>query len=287
VSSDTLLDIPVTPDAGGRPLPLRTLVQVSRGMGPSYVSHKNITRVADLYADVAPGVPVGNVVAAIEQRLATLKELDLTPTEGRRGETAYAIGGKYAGRGYLLSASGEIHTMRSAFIQFAGGLFMAVILIYLVMVAQFRSFADPLLILGSVVLGFIGVALVLSATGTSLNIQSLMGTLMMMGIVVQYGVVLVDFANRRLASGMGIYEAIVEAARVRLRPIVMTSLVAALAVMPMAMGWGGSEADVALARAMIGGILGAGLLTLFVLPCLYISLKRPPKLAGEEFVHVS
>ncbi len=291
VSIDTLLDIPVTPDAGGAPLPLRTLVKVDRGMGPSYVSHKNITRVADIYADVAPGVPVGNVVAAVEERLASLEALALAPTESGRGESAYTIGGEYAGRGYLLSASGEVHTMRSAFTQFAGGLFMALILIYLLMVAQFRSFVDPLLILAGVVLGFIGVALVLFATGTSLNIQSLMGTLMMMGMVVQYGVVLIDFANQRLDAGMGVYASIVEAARVRLRPIVMTSLVAALAVLPMAMGLGGSEADMALARAMIGGVLGAGLLTLFVLPCLYVLMKRSLKSreegVEEHFAHAS
>jgi multidrug efflux pump subunit AcrB len=282
VSIDTLLDIPVTSAAGGSPVPLRTLVRVRRGVGPSYVAHKDITRVVDIYADAAPGVPVGDVVAAIEGRLRDLEQLQLTPTEGRAGETVHAIGGDYAGRGYLLSASGEVHTMRSAFAQFGSGFFMAVVLIYLLMVAQFRSFVDPLLILATVVLGFIGVAVILSGTSTSLNIQSLMGTLMMMGIVVQYGVVLIDFANRRLAAGASVHEAIVDAARVRLRPIVMTTLVAALAVMPMAMGLGGSEADTALARAMVGGVLGAGFLTLFVVPSLYVLVKRSRARRGES-----
>ena len=173
----------------------------------------------------------------------------------------------------------------------ACGLLIAVVLIYLVMVAQFRSFLDPLMILFSVPLGLIGVSLVLTLTGTSINIQSLIGIIMMTGIVLEYGIVLVDFANRGVEQGQTPADAVREASRVRVRPILMTSLTTVLAIFPMALGVGGGEATIPLARAIIGGVLSAAVLTMFVLPCLYVSMKRvpggvAPALATEEVVRV-
>jgi len=282
VSADTLLDIPVVPAGGGEPVPLRTVATVSRGSGPSFVSHRNITRVVDVYADVDPGSNIGKVVAAMERRLAANPTLGLSRVVNERGHVSFRISGDYEGRGYALTASGEVQTMRSSFAQFARGLVLAVILVYLVMVAQFRSFMDPLMILLTIPLGFIGVAVMLFATGTSLNIQSLMGIIMMVGIVVEYGIILVHFANDRVEDGKSPHDAVTEAARVRLRPILMTSLTTVLALSPMAVGFGGGEANVPLARAIIGGVLGATALTLFVLPCLYVLMKRPPKSRPEE-----
>jgi multidrug efflux pump subunit AcrB len=282
VSADTLLDIPLTPSGGGDSVPLRTVATVERGIGPSFVSHRNITRVVDVYADVAPGANLGQVVGAMEDALFESTELPLEPFLDERGNVSFQIGGDYAGRGYTMSASGEVQTMRSSFAQFARGFLLALVLIYLLLVAQLRSFIDPLMILLTVPLGFIGVAIVLFATGTSLNIQSLMGIIMMAGIVVEYGIILVHFANERVEQGQPIVDAVKEAARVRLRPILMTSLTTALALLPMALGIAGAEGNVPLARTIIGGVLGAMVLTLFVLPCLYVSMKRPPKPREED-----
>jgi multidrug efflux pump subunit AcrB len=277
VSADTLLDIPLTPSGGGETVPLRTVATIQRGTGPSFVSHRNITRVVDVYADVAPGANLGQVVSRMEEALFESAELALEPFVDERGNVSFQVGGEYAGRGYTLSASGEIQSMRTSFKQFARGFVLALVLIYLLLVAQLRSFIDPLMILLTVPLGFIGVSLVLFATGTSLNIQSLMGIIMMAGIVVEYGIILVHFANERVEQGQPIVEAVKEAARVRLRPILMTSMTTALALLPMALGIAGAEANMPLARTIIGGVLGAMVLTLFVLPCLYVWMKRPPK----------
>lgn len=282
VSAETLLDIPIAPAGGGKPVPLRTVATVSRGSGPSFVSHRNITRVVDVYADVEPGANIGEVVNAMEGRLASASSLGLSRIVDERGHVSFQVGGDYEGRGYALTASGEVQTMRTSFEQFARGLLLAVILVYLVMVAQFRSFIDPLMILLTIPLGFIGVAVMLFATATSLNIQSLMGIIMMVGIVVEYGIILVHFANDRVEHGAAPPEAVVEAARVRLRPIFMTSLTTVLALIPMAVGFGGGEANIPLARAIIGGVVGATVLTLFVLPCLYVLMKRPPRNRPEQ-----
>ncbi|MEE9383875.1 MAG: efflux RND transporter permease subunit [Nannocystaceae bacterium] len=273
VSIDTLLDIPISTGAG-QTVPLRTLATVERGTGPNFVSHRNITRVFDVYANVDGSRSVGEVMATIETTLEASASLALVRTE-ERGRQSYDIGGDYEGRGYTLSATGEVQTMHESFDQFQNGLLIAGLLVYLVMVAQFRSFTDPLMILLTVPLGFIGVALMLSFTGTTLNIQSFMGIVMMVGIVVEYGIVMLDFANREVRAGLSPHDAIVSAASVRLRPLLMTSLTTVLALAPMAAGFGGGEANIPLARTIVGGVLGAAVLTLFVLPCLYSIFKQP------------
>ena len=147
-------------------------------------------------------------------------------------------------------------------------------LVYLVIVGQFRSFVDPLIVMVTVPMGFIGVALILKATGTRLNIQSFMGIIMMIGIVVEYTIVLLDFANGRLEQGASVEQAIVDAALVRFRPILMTSMTTILALLPMAIGFAGGEADVPLARTIVGGVMAATLLPSFVVPSLYVLVKR-------------
>ena len=180
-------------------------------------------------------------------------------------------------KGVSFRMMGEVRSMRESFEQFSGGLLIASVLVYLVMVAQFRSFVDPLIVLLTVPLGFIGVVLMLFLTDTNLSIMAFMGIIMMVGIVVEYSIVLVDFANHHLEQHGSVKEAILEAAIVRLRPILMTSLTTWLALLPMAIGFGGSEANAPLARAIIGGVLGATLLSLLVVPCLYVIFKRQPK----------
>jgi multidrug efflux pump subunit AcrB len=154
------------------------------------------------------------------------------------------------------------------------------------MVAQFRSFLDPLIVLVTVPLGFVGVAMMMWFGLTRLNIQSFMGIIMMIGIVVEYTIVLLDFANHRMEEGATPEEAIVSAAVVRFRPILMTSVTTILALLPLAIGFAGGEADIPLARTIIGAVIAATLLPKFVVPCLYLLVKRqtPPRQRATDSV---
>jgi multidrug efflux pump subunit AcrB len=161
--------------------------------------------------------------------------------------------------------------MQESFKSLGFGLILAAILVYLVMVVQFRSLRDPLVVMIAVPLGLIGVLWILFLTGTYLNIQSLMGVIMMIGIVVSFSILMIDFANRLAAGDADRAGAIFEAATTRLRPILMTALSAILGLVPMAIAGG---ANIPLARAVIGGVLASTLLTLFVVPALYVTLGR-------------
>src|SRR5437868_1694734 len=143
------------------------------------------------------------------------------------------------------------------------------------MAAQFASWIDPLIMIVAAPLGLLGVAFTLWATGTSLNIQSCMGILMMVGISVSNSVLVVEFANRQRATGLDTLAAIVSAARIRLRPILMTTVATIVGLLPMALHLRpGDEMNVPLARAVVGGLAGSTLLTLFIVPVLYSLLKR-------------
>jgi multidrug efflux pump subunit AcrB len=294
-SLDSLKKIVVREDKDGTPVYLSDIAKFdTTRTGAAVINHRNITRVTDVFANIEPEYDLGGVVSAIEDRLVDHPELKLEPTRDSRSAasrypewlqgllakvglnrpTRYKIGGgDYAGM--TIEVQGEIRSMRDSFIDFSMGLVLATVLVYLVMVGQFRSFLDPMIVMVTVPLGFIGVALILKLTGTRLNIQSFMGIIMMIGIVVEYTIVLLDFANGRLKEGATVEQAIVEAALVRFRPILMTSLTTILALLPMAIGFVGGEADVPLARTIVGGVIAATLLPKFVVPCLYVLLKRP------------
>lgn len=152
---------------------------------------------------------------------------------------------------------------------------VAAVLVYLVLMAQFRSFVDPLIIMLAVPLGLGGVFLVLFATGTYLSIQSLMGTLMMIGVVVNNSILLVEFANRRRAEGAGPRQAALAAAQVRLRPILMTSLTLVASMLPLSFQMApGNEAMIPLSRALLGGLIVSTLLTLVLVPSVYTLVHR-------------
>jgi multidrug efflux pump subunit AcrB len=252
------------------------LVKISRKTGPASISHRNITRVIDVYASALPGHDIGSVVSAIEKRLGASKEVLAVEQESDRGVYFEVTGSEFSGKGYSFVMAGEVATMREVLGQFMEGFFLAVILVYLVLVLQFRSFLDPLVVLLTVPLGLIGVAVMLFVTGTHMSIMAAMGITMMVGLVVAYSILLVDFANHRLRGGISPYDAICDAAKVRLRPILMTSLAAVFALIPMAIGGQGAEANAPLARAVIGGILSAATLTLLVVPCIYVTFKPQP-----------
>ncbi len=250
-SMDTLKNIPITSPLQVAPVLLRNIATFKKVLAPVEVNHLNIVRVIDVFADVS-GSDIGSVSAKVND---IIKHLKLP-------------------KGYTVYLRGEFASMTESFESLAFGLILAIILIYLVMVAQFRSFIDPFMIMLAVPLGLTGVLIALFITTTSINVQSMIGTLFMVGIVVSNSILLVEFANRRMKDGLPPQEAIIESGKVRLRPILMTSLAAILGLLPMAAGIGrGAEANMPLATAVIGGLAFSTVMTLFVVPAFYVYIK--------------
>ncbi len=236
---------------------LRDVADLIQKTGPDSVDHYDLSRLQDVLVTIV-GNDLGRVASQIED---TLRSVHLP-------------------KDVTISLKGEVANMKAAFSNFTLALPLAVLLIYLVMVGLFRSFIDPLIILLAVPLGWIGTILMLYATTTSVNVESMTGTLMMMGIVVSNSILLVDFADRAWRNGATAEEAAVQAGRHRIRPIVMTALATILGLLPLALGVGeGNETLVPLARAVVGGLLVSTVMTLFVVPVLHsvvLSLRHPP-----------
>ncbi len=247
-----LADVPVrTPE--GRLVTLSTVAEVKRSSGPVTVNRKYLQRVIDITANVAPGKDLGTAAEAVQ------RVLDDTP----------------APDGFTVRQTGQVQQQKDAFEGLGFSALLAIALVYMVLASQFKSLVDPLVIMFSVPLGVSGVFLMLWATGTSLSVNSFMGIIMMIGIVVSNGVLLVDFANVLRRRGKSIHEATVEAGRTRLRPILMTTIATLVGLAPMALGIGeGSETNLPLARAVIGGLGVSTVLTLFLVPVLYTALDR-------------
>ena len=266
-SINTVLDIAVTGKSQPMPVALRTVAKFSRGTAYSEINHLNITRVTDIFVSVRDR-DVGAVAANIQNYIEKLSSDRAQVPEG-----------------YSIHMRGEVQSMQASFKSLGFGLVLAVVLVYLVMIVQFRSFLDPFIVMFAVPLGLIGVAWMLFLTHTHLSIQSMMGIIMMVGIVTSFSVLMVDFANRILAGAAehNIHktprEAILEAANIRLRPILMTGIAAILGLTPMAIAGG---ANIPLARAVVGGILAAVALVLFVVPVLYVFFKRERPLPTQS-----
>jgi multidrug efflux pump subunit AcrB len=177
--------------------------------------------------------------------------------------------------GFTVQLGGQTAEQQKAFRGLIFAAAMALALVYMVLASQFKSLVDPLVIMFSVPLGISGVFLMLYLTGTKLSVNSFMGIIMMVGIVVSNGVLLVDFANVLRRRGQSILDATVEAGRTRLRPILMTTIATVLGLVPMALGIGeGSETNLPLARAVIGGLTVSTVFTLFLVPALYTVFDR-------------
>ncbi|HTW31122.1 MAG TPA: efflux RND transporter permease subunit, partial [Candidatus Sulfotelmatobacter sp.] len=186
--------------------------------------------------------------------------------------------------GARINVRGLINTMNTSFNSFAIGLTLSILLVYLALVAQFASFIDPFLIVLAIPTGLVGVMLVLAFTSTTLNIQSLMGIIMLTGMVVSNSILIVDFANKLRAEGRPVREAVAHSCRIRLRPILMTSLATVVGLLPMALKLEtGSEAYAPLASVIIGGLLVSVLLTVFVVPAAYLLIYER---RGAEHVAV-
>ena len=177
--------------------------------------------------------------------------------------------------GTIITIGGSVTDMHAAFRSFAMGLTLAVVLIYLVLMAQFASFSDPFVILLAVPPGVAGVVLTLLVTGSSLNIMSLMGLLMMTGMAVSNSILIVEFVGKQREEGKPLKTALVEACRFRLRPIMMTTLATVLGIIPMSLGLeAGSEQYAPLARALLGGVLISAVVSVFLVPTVYYLIHR-------------
>ena len=258
-SLDAMRNLPLsvrTPE-GPRNVPLSNLAKIRRVNIPGEIAHYNISRVYDVLVNV-DGRDVGSVAADVERSVSTLDPPD----------------------GVNTTLRGPVVTMKEGTAVIGWGLAVATLLVYLVMLAQFRSFVDPLIIMLAVPLGLAGVVGLLYLTDTTLNIQSLLGTLMMIGIVVNNSILLVDRANGNLLVGQSPEEAIVAATRSRLRPILMTSLTLLASMAPFCFRLvPGTEAMIPLARALVGGMAVSTVLTLFLIPCVWFLVKRRQQVA--------
>ena len=177
--------------------------------------------------------------------------------------------------GFSLRLAGQIQQQRETFQGLVFASVLAIVLVYMVMAAQFKSLIDPFIIMFSVPVGFAGVILMLFLTQTTLSTTSFMGVIMMLGIVVSNGVLLVVYTNVLRRRGMPLRDAVILGGRTRLRPILMTSLATVFGLLPMAIGWGtGGETNAPLARAVIGGLTVSTVLTLFLIPTLYVLFEQ-------------
>jgi multidrug efflux pump subunit AcrB len=238
---------------GGGMVPLDNIARIERGSGPVVINRKYLQRIIDVTANVAPGKDLGGASAAVQRVLD-----ELPPPEG-----------------FTVRQGGQVEAQAQAFTDLTFAAVLAILLVYMVLASQFKSLIDPLVIMFSVPLGVTGVFLMLYLTGTTLSVNSFMGIIMMVGIVVSNGVLLVDFANVLRSRGKPLFEATIEAGRTRLRPILMTTVATIVGLIPMALGIGeGSETNLPLARAVIGGLTVSTLFTLFLVPALYTALER-------------
>jgi multidrug efflux pump subunit AcrB len=188
-------------------------------------------------------------------------------------------------QGVTVNVRGAVRDMEQSFSSFAIGLILAVVLVYLILMAQFASFSDPFIILLAVPPGLSGVLIFLLITGTTMNVMSLMGVVMMTGIVVSDSILIVEFAGALRKQGFELKAALAETGKVRLRPILMTTLATILGLIPMALALEpGSEQYAPLARAILGGLTVSGTVTLFLAPAAYLLMHRnepTPLVKGE------
>lgn len=231
----------------GRPIPLDNIATISRGAGPIQIQRKYQQRIIQVTANTY-GRDLGSVGAEIQEKL---DKIQMPPN-------------------FKINLTGAVESQQESFIALLGAFILAVVLVYMVLASQFKSLVDPFIIMFSVPLGLIGVLWALFLTETNLSVSSFMGIIMMAGIVVSNGILLVDYINRLRSRGMELQEAVILGGRTRLRPILMTSLCAILALIPMAVGLGeGSESNSPMAIAVIGGLSVSTLLTLVFIPTLY------------------
>ena len=251
-SLEDLKQIPLHAHGNLNPTDLEAVSSIKTVNTPTEVDHYQLRRVIDIY--VAPSrEDLGGLASKVDKII---------------GETKLP-------ENLRVNMRGSVEGMRQSFKSFGLGLVLSIVLVYLILMAQFASFVDPFIILLAIPPGITGVILFLLATHTTLNVMSLMGVIMMTGIVVSNSILIVDVARSLRKEGMQIKEAVATACRVRLRPILMTSLATILGLIPMALALeAGSEQYAPLARAIIGGLTVSVIVTVFLVPAAYLLVHR-------------
>jgi multidrug efflux pump subunit AcrB len=256
-SIDAMKTLPLS-NGTGRPQLLSNLASISRTEGPVNITHYNIARTYDVQANVE-GTDLGSVTDRVERLVAKLK-----PSFPR---------------GTTVRIKGQAESMQSSFRGLAFGLVFAILLVYLLMVVNFQSWLDPLVILMALPGALAGIAWILFLSHTTLSVPALMGSIMCVGVATANSILVVTFANDMRAAGMDATRAALAAGMTRLRPVIMTALAMMLGMLPMSLGLGeGGEQNAPLGRAVVGGLALATATTLFFVPVMYSLLRRkPPK----------
>ncbi len=259
---------PQRPSHSARPITvLGNVVKLGFIQTPTEMDHYQIQRVTDVYV-----TPAGEDLGKVRHSIREILDHATYPSNVR------------------IKLRGMVEGMEASFTSFGLGFLLSFTLLFLILVAQFRSFTDPLLIMLAIPMGFIGVLVILPLTHSTLNVMSLMGVLMLIGIADSNSILIVDFAHNLETQGMSPADAVITACRVRLRPILMTSLATIIGMIPMAMKLGtGAEQYTPMARAIIGGLTSSVILTIFIVPAAYllvygrktVSPTHGPKEIGE------
>jgi multidrug efflux pump subunit AcrB len=244
--------IPLRSPDGKTTTPLETVASIKSINTPTEVDHYQLRRIFDVYV-----MPKAEDLSAIGKEVNSI------------------VKGVHPPHGTVLTVRGSVNNMNESFKSFAVGLILSIVLVFLILMAQFASFVDPFIILLAIPPGISGVILFLLATHTTLNIMSLMGVLMMTGIVVSDSILIVEFVGQLREKGLKLEEAIITACKVRLRPILMTTLATVLGLIPMALALeAGSEQYAPLTRAILGGLTVSGIVTVFLVPSAYLLIHR-------------
>jgi hydrophobic/amphiphilic exporter-1 (mainly G- bacteria), HAE1 family len=232
-------------------VPLSQVAQITAGNGPQQIERRMLERQISINAGVLPGYPVGDVANATK---AAIDSVGLPP-------------------GYHTVFTGDVQNLEETKGFVLEAMILAIVFIYLILASLFGSFIQPLAIMLALPLAFIGVALALLLTRGNLNVMTMIGIIMLMGLVTKNGILLVDFANQQRAAGKDRLEALLNAGRIRLRPIIMTTVAMIFGMIPLALAIGeGAEQRAPMARAVIGGLITSTFLTLFVVPVVYTLL---------------
>ncbi len=251
-SMDDLLHLPVNIPGGKAPQQLGNLVKPSPVTNAGIVSHYNILNSTDIYANVR-GRDLGSVASEIQTMLR-----EATPPKGSR-----------------ISLRGQVQTMQSSYVGLGLGILGAIVLVYLLIVVNFQSWIDPLIIISALPAALAGIIWLLILTGTDLSVPALTGAIMTMGVATANSILVIAFARQRLDAGLPPLSAALEAGATRLRPVLMTALAMILGMIPMAIGIGeGAEQNAPLGRAVIGGLLFATVSTLFFVPVVYATFHQ-------------
>jgi multidrug efflux pump subunit AcrB len=248
------MNTPINGTHAPAPQVLANLATVQPAVAPVLVSHYNIQPVMDVYASVQ-GRDLGGLA---RDTRAVLKQFE----------------GKLP-RGTDIVMRGQVETMSSSFVGLSIGLVMSIVLVYLLIVVNFQSWLDPFIIITALPGALAGIAWILLLTHTTLNVPSLTGAVMCMGVATANSILVISFARERMQEGLSAWDAALEAGYTRMRPVIMTALAMIIGMVPMALGWGeGGEQNAPLGRAVIGGLVFATVATLFFVPVIFSVMHR-------------